>query len=101
MGFFSKFFSIGGRKGKGRKKDHKDELGRGKYQPAEPQRSDRQQLQPVEQQRHKDPDVAATRLLRSSSAHFSVVSEVDYTTLPPIRESVAASSSPFNRICLL
>ena len=35
----------------------------------------------------KDGEVAASRLLRSSSARFAVVSEMDYASLPPIRES--------------
>ena len=30
-------------------------------------------------------EAAAAKLLRSSSTHFSVVSEVDYSSLPPIR----------------
>jgi len=42
-----------------------------------------------ERERDRDKDngeAAATRLLRSSSARFAVVSEMDYTSLPPIRE---------------
>lgn len=41
----------------------------------------------VAQRTAQDDEVAVSRLLRSSSAHFSVVSEADYANLPPIRES--------------
>lgn len=34
----------------------------------------------------EEQEATASRLLRSSSAHFSVVSEVDYASLPPLRE---------------
>lgn len=36
--------------------------------------------------RNHDLDVAMNRLLRTSSTHFSVLSETDYTDLPPICE---------------
>lgn len=32
-------------------------------------------------------EVAANRLLRSSSARYAVVAEVDYHSLPPLRQS--------------
>jgi len=35
----------------------------------------------------EDTEIAANLLLRSSSARFAVVSEVDYTSLPPLRKS--------------
>jgi hypothetical protein len=34
----------------------------------------------------EEQEAALSRLLRSSSARFAVVSEVDYTSLPPLRE---------------
>lgn len=34
-----------------------------------------------------DPDAMMNRLLRSSSTHFSVLSETEYTHLSPIRKS--------------
>ena len=78
MGFFKKLFSLGGKKGKGSKRHEQEFLasrpyvGDGVLHPPLPA---------------KDPELAASRLLRSSSAKFSVVSEVDYSALPPIRES--------------
>ncbi|KAF7793503.1 hypothetical protein EIP86_004615 [Pleurotus ostreatoroseus] len=70
MGFFKRFFSIGSRKSK-RKNDaratHVDPSGR---------------LVQVRESWHEEGD--STRLLRSSSTHFSIVNEVDYSALPPL-----------------
>ena len=84
MGFFKRFFSIGSKKSRRRHQDRHEERvdANGRIvQTAEPwQQADRD----------------ATRLLRSSSAHFSVVSEVDYSTMPPLRESSPLHFRGFN-----
>ena len=78
MGFFRKFFSLG-RKSNGKK------LTTPSYNdltiPALPPNDIG--LRVDEEQ---NLEAAESRLLRSSSAHFTIVSEVDYTELPPIRE---------------
>ncbi|KIP02294.1 hypothetical protein PHLGIDRAFT_130807 [Phlebiopsis gigantea 11061_1 CR5-6] len=72
MGFFKRLFSIGSKKSRRNQHARHDEPvdANGRIVPApEPwQQADRD----------------ATRLLRSSSAHFSVVSKVDYTNMPPL-----------------
>ncbi len=73
MGFFRKLFSIGGKKNKRRHEEFT----------AKPyMKASTLPLLPSK----RDSDAAVSRLLRSSSAHFNVVSEVDYSTLPPLRE---------------
>ncbi|KDQ61376.1 hypothetical protein JAAARDRAFT_171553 [Jaapia argillacea MUCL 33604] len=77
MGFFQRFFSIASRKGKKNGKK------------STPPEFDVEFAQPYEQTRRglqleQDPEDAASRLLRSSSAHFSVVTELDYTSMPPL-----------------
>lgn len=73
MGFLKKFFSLGSKKSRRKHQARHAELvdASGRI------------VQPGEQL-----DGDATRLLRSASAHFSVVSEIDYSLLPPIRECV-------------
>jgi hypothetical protein len=44
-------------------------------------------------QRFQEDEETATRLLRSSSSRFAIISELDYTSLPPIRKSISGSSS--------
>ena len=77
MGFFKRILSLGSKKSK-RKARHDtnkvDASGRIV-----------QALEPWPQA-----DKEATRLLRTSSAHLSVVSEVDYSSLPPLREPLVA-----------
>lgn len=74
MGFFKRFFSLGSKKSRRRQQarpeERVDASGR-VVQAGEP---------------WKQAEKEATRLLRSSSAHFSVVSEVDYASLPPPRK---------------
>ena len=76
MGFLKRFLSIGSSKSRRNKKKRQQ-----------------QQLQADPEGRilehtEEDPwqaEVTANRLLRSSSAHFTIVSEIDYTSLPPLR----------------
>ncbi|TCD69511.1 hypothetical protein EIP91_007441 [Steccherinum ochraceum] len=76
MGFLKRFFSMGSRKSKKGRRQHNHN--------AEPMPVDAQgRLRAVEPWQNE-----ATRLLRSSSAHFTVVSEVDYSTLPPLPHPV-------------
>lgn len=78
MGFFKRFFSLGSKKSKKNRSSRRnaaeqvDASGRIVRQTSEPW-----------QERETD----ANRLLRSSSAHFKVVKQVDYSTLPPLRKS--------------
>ena len=80
MGFLKRFLSLGSTKSKKNKKKqqvaqaNKEVDAEGRMLPKRP---------PVPQ----DPDTSMTRLLRSSSTKFSVMSEIDYTSLPPPRES--------------
>lgn len=69
MGFLKRIFSIGSKKHKKRPHIiHNVDAG----------------LRAIEEEEH---EAAVGRLLRSSSARFAVVSEVDYTSLPPLRKS--------------
>lgn len=73
MGFFKRIFSIGSKKSKRkntRLDDHVVDANGRIVQVPEPWQQE---------------DGDATRLLRSSSKHFAVVSEVDYSLLPPLR----------------
>ncbi|KAI0653278.1 hypothetical protein C8Q70DRAFT_928137 [Cubamyces menziesii] len=76
MGFLKRFLSLGSTKSKKNKKKqqvaqaNKEVDAEGRMLPKRPQ---------VPQ----DPDTSMTRLLRSSSTKFSVMSEIDYTSLPP------------------
>ena len=74
MGFLKRFFSLGSRKSTKRKEPRT-------AQSATQRRTGRRE---ESWQHEQEGDV--TRLLRSSSTHFNVVKEVDYTTLPPLRE---------------
>jgi len=65
MGFFKRFFSISTRKKK---------CNRVLPDPA------------LERIQEEEQEAAASRLLRSSSSRFTVVSEVDYANLPPMRK---------------
>ncbi|KAI0319393.1 hypothetical protein OF83DRAFT_1082313 [Amylostereum chailletii] len=69
MGFFQRFLSLGSRKSK-------------KSRRRAPAQTDTSRDDRRKQERELE--AAASRLLRSSSAHFSVVSEVDYASLPPL-----------------
>lgn len=78
VGFFKRILSLGSKKSSRRKQaqavrsnDWVDEVG---AQTNQPQNSD------------EDNEIAVNLLLRSSSARFAVVSETDYTRLPPLRE---------------
>ena len=72
MGFFKKFFSLGKKKGKKSKHDLQS-------RPYESQAT----LQLPKNE--GDSEVAESRLLRSSSAHFRVMAERDFRELPPLR----------------
>ncbi|KAJ3786875.1 hypothetical protein GGU10DRAFT_266126 [Lentinula aff. detonsa] len=76
VGFFKRILSLGSKKSSKRKQaraarsnDWVDEVGAQVHQP---QTSD------------EDNEIAVNLLLRSSSARYAVVSETDYTTLPPL-----------------
>ena len=79
MGFIKRFLSLGSRKGKKQRNQLTSASTPGLNDFPPTSRNDRRK----EEREQED---AARRLLRSSSAHFTVVSEVDYSTLPPIRE---------------
>ncbi|KAH9884784.1 hypothetical protein C8Q73DRAFT_660623 [Cubamyces lactineus] len=76
MGFLKRFLSLGSTKSKKNKKKqlaaqaNREVDAEGRMLPQRP-------LVP------QDPDTSMTRLLRSSSTKFSVMSEIDYTSLPP------------------
>lgn len=72
MGFFKRFFSLSSKRSKKSKKQRHEDHDIASHRPIQPETNEGD----------------ATRLLRSSSAHFSVVKEVDYASLPPIREFV-------------
>ncbi|OCH96248.1 hypothetical protein OBBRIDRAFT_787323 [Obba rivulosa] len=75
MGFFKRFLSLGSRKSKSAKKK---------------QQQCRAQVDHEGRIVHRDEpeEQNINRLLRSSSAHFSVVSEVDYASLPPLPDPI-------------
>ncbi|KAI0046212.1 hypothetical protein FA95DRAFT_1520503 [Auriscalpium vulgare] len=74
MGFLQRFLSLGSKKNKKRRA------------PLEPCPTGTTQASNSGDRRKEehDSEAAASRLLRSSSSHFAVVSEVDYASLPPI-----------------
>lgn len=49
-------------------------------------------------QQHDDQEATVNRLLRSSSARFAIMREVDYASLPPLRECNFAMNEPFGLI---
>ncbi|KAK7686266.1 hypothetical protein QCA50_010486 [Cerrena zonata] len=67
MGFLKRFFSLSSKRSKKSKRHHHEDHDTASHLPVQPEANE-----------------DATRLLRSSSAHFSVVKEVDYASLPPI-----------------
>jgi hypothetical protein len=72
MGFLKRIFSIGSKRNKKKHPQvgqHSDEISSG--------------LRPIQEEEY---EAAASRLLRSSSARFAVVSELDYASLPPLRK---------------
>ena len=75
MGFLKRFLSLGSSKSRKNKKK----------QNAANARVDAEG-RILSDKRVQDPDTSANRLLRSSSTKFSVMSEIDYTSLPPLRE---------------
>lgn len=79
MGFFKKFFSLGS---KNKKKTH---VLHDTHAP-QVQVDSNGRLEVPKPKAKDNGEAAASRLLRSSSARFAVVSEMDYTSLPPIRE---------------
>ncbi|KAJ4469592.1 hypothetical protein J3R30DRAFT_1571429 [Lentinula aciculospora] len=85
VGFFKRILSLGSRKSSRRKQaqavrsnDWVDEVG---AQTNQPSTSD------------EDHEIAVNLLLRSSSARYAVVSETDYTTLPPLPHPINTAIS--------
>ncbi|KAI0717986.1 hypothetical protein C8T65DRAFT_706944 [Cerioporus squamosus] len=76
MGFLKRFFSLGSSKSRKNKKKQNANA-----------RVDAEGRILSDKGTH-DPDTSANRLLRSSSTKFSVMSEIDYTSLPPLPPSV-------------
>ncbi|KAI0794169.1 hypothetical protein C8Q74DRAFT_1193278 [Fomes fomentarius] len=77
MGFFKRFLSLGSSKHRKNKKK----------QNASNTRVDAEG-RILSERGAQDPDTSANRLLRSSSTKFSVMSAIDYTSLPPLPNSV-------------
>jgi hypothetical protein len=75
MGFFQKFLSFGSRRNKKRRGALSTET-RSKY-PLSREDARKQQ---------EEQEEIANSLLRSSSLRYAVVNEVDYSSLPPLRE---------------
>lgn len=86
MGFLKRFFSLGSKKSKKNKRDNRQNATDHVDASGRILRSNTPEPWQI-----RDGD--ANRLLRSSSAHFRVVREVDYSTLPPLREQ--AQLHPF------
>ena len=78
MGFLKRFLSLGSRKGKKRRNQLTSA--------STPGLNDMPTTRNDKRKEEREQEEAARRLLRSSSAHFTVVSEVDYTALPPMRK---------------
>ncbi|KAI0792190.1 hypothetical protein C8Q75DRAFT_624214 [Abortiporus biennis] len=76
MGFLKRFFSLGSKRSKRNKHRNHD------TEPFQVDASGR--LIDPKNLPAQDPKKEESRLLRSSSAHFSVVSEIDYSSLPPL-----------------
>lgn len=77
MGFFKRFFSLGSKKSKRRQQARHEE------------RVDASGRVIQGRESWQQVDKEATYLLRSSSAHFSAVSEVDHASSPPPRERLS------------
>lgn len=80
MGFIKRLLSMGSKKGK---KSKREQLGGMPYEQTAHAATQGDLLDRKKEE--EEQEAKASRLLRSSSAHFAVVSEVDYTSLPPIR----------------
>lgn len=74
MGFLRRIFSLGSKKNK---KQHPNDA-----------HNVNAKLRALEEEEH---EAAIGRLLRSSSTRYTVVSEVEYSSLPPLRELLSAS----------
>ncbi|VDB94264.1 unnamed protein product [Peniophora sp. CBMAI 1063] len=85
MGFIKRFLSLGSRKGKKQRNQLTSASTPGLNDFPPTSRNDRRK----EEREQED---AARRLLRSSSAHFTVVSEVDFTSLPPMPHPIDSLS---------
>ena len=81
MGFLTRLFSIGG---KTRKKNGNNEKYDKSKKNATVSSNNLTRPPPILQ----DQEAVVNRLLRSSSTHFSVLSETEYHSLPPIREFI-------------
>jgi len=79
MGFLTRLLSIGGKTR--RKHANNDKNDKSKKNTSSLSNT---RLHPIPQ----DQDAVVNRLLRSSSTHFSVLSETEYRSLPPIREFI-------------
>lgn len=80
MGFIKRLLSMGSKKGK---KSKRTQLAGTPYE-ATAHAATSEDVS-FRKRQQDDEEANANRLLRSSSAHFTVVSEVDYASLPPIR----------------
>ena len=76
MGFFQKFLSLGSKRNKKRRAALTMET---RSLPLSRDSEDMRRLQ-------EEQEEVASRLLRSSSLRYAVVNEVDYSSLPPLRE---------------
>lgn len=88
MGFIQRLLSMGSKKGK---KSKRAELHGTPYEHTAHAATQGDLLDRKKEE--EEQEAKANRLLRSSSAHFAVVSEVDYTSLPPIRAHYRLISS--------
>jgi hypothetical protein len=88
MGFMKKFFSLGSKKGKKTSK-HMQEVTAREYSSmptrAQPSIVPLSVVELEVQKRQSKEESDANRLLRSSSTHYKVVSEFDYSNMPPLR----------------
>ncbi|KAF8523605.1 hypothetical protein JB92DRAFT_2704662 [Gautieria morchelliformis] len=72
MGFLTRFFSLGGKSKRKNRNNDQPKKNAGSFSTP--------RLLPLPQ----DQEVVENRLLRSSSTHFSILSETEYRSLPPI-----------------
>lgn len=80
MGFLKRFFSIGGKRNKNKRQEQDQ------YCPET-------RLGPIQED---EQEAAVSRLLRSSSSRYAVVAELDYASLPPLREYTVFFIRKFN-----
>ncbi|KAH9940821.1 uncharacterized protein BXZ73DRAFT_42397 [Epithele typhae] len=91
MGFIKRFFSLGSSKSRKNKKKQADARA-----PVDAEGRILSQTQPRRGGKDNLPadTLSGNKLLRSTSTKFSVMSEIDYTSLPPLHLLAAAPSTP-------